>query len=303
LLYLAQLSGGQESLGFLQRALSVLTERHRQTTADKLQNSRLKQEISGVYCLLTELYLTDCCFDADAEQLATRYAQQSIEWDQRNPDAYQAMASVLLSQSDRTGEAEQMLLKSVMLWMPQQDLIDSGDYSAQQLKAAVTQFEMCNETPVAMPEHKCRMANAKLWTELGRYQLSVRVLETLQQEMDEDLELWYLIAYNYYCDGARRLWRANSANINSNIIINDDEQQQQQQQQQIEHCVQRVLDSQLSIPEDVEELWAAGYECLLEARQLSEKNPEMMQDQDPEVVRQAVELYGLFERLFGSNDS
>lgn len=66
-LYMAQLCGGHEALGFYEKALDLLQI---EPSADTSKDAalRLKQKLCMAYCSVGELFLTDLCFEENAEQ-------------------------------------------------------------------------------------------------------------------------------------------------------------------------------------------------------------------------------------------
>jgi len=98
---------------------------------------------------MTEIYLTDCwcaqrakkytpprrigahsrrcrgytrpaphSYEEDAEQRCEKYLADAARWDDKNPEVYQSLASVRLSQQ-RPEDAAQLMQQNLALWMPQ----------------------------------------------------------------------------------------------------------------------------------------------------------------------------------------
>merc|ERR1719290_457621 len=76
------------------------------------------QDISNAYCSIAEIYLTDCCDDEKADEKCKAALEQAIISDSLNAEAYQSMASYLLSKDEREN-AKDMILKSISFWLPQ----------------------------------------------------------------------------------------------------------------------------------------------------------------------------------------
>ncbi|CAG8497987.1 12947_t:CDS:2, partial [Ambispora leptoticha] len=115
-------------------------------------------------------------FEPDAESRCESYLNRAIEIDENNPEVYQVLASVRLSQQ-RNEDAKIALENSINLWI--------------------------NAEPdnAIMPTYAARISLVKLLLELSQYNRALTVLEGLQKEDDEMIELWYLYGWSYYCMG------------------------------------------------------------------------------------------------------
>lgn len=100
----------------------------------------------------------------------------AVQVDSENPEVYQLLASVRLSQQ-RNEEAASALNKSMELWINK----EVGD-------------------PL-IPIYDARLALVKLLLEVGMFEHAFTVLENLQKENDEVVDLWYLYGWTYYCLG------------------------------------------------------------------------------------------------------
>ena len=57
-------------------------------------------------------------YEADAEERCERYLTEGRTWDPTNPEVYQSLASVRMSQ-ERTAEAVELMRQNLALWMPE----------------------------------------------------------------------------------------------------------------------------------------------------------------------------------------
>jgi predicted Zn-dependent protease len=98
---------------------------------------------------------------------------RAIEIDPTNPEVHQTAASVRLSQC-RPVDAKECIEQSLSLWS--------------------------SESPesIQWPAYPQRVACAKILLELGLYESAMFVLQTCQQENDQDPEGWYLFAWCYF---------------------------------------------------------------------------------------------------------
>ncbi|EFP92649.1 uncharacterized protein PGTG_18827 [Puccinia graminis f. sp. tritici CRL 75-36-700-3] len=145
-LYLAQLSNSpQEALGHFKKALDLLknklnqillaktNEELAQSNNDTIQKtttqhtnqsntvqwsideSQIRRSCSRALVGMTEIYLTDLCFDPSAEEKCLEYLAMASSIDPTDPEPLQTLASVRLSQSE-TNLAKEALLLSWSLW-------------------------------------------------------------------------------------------------------------------------------------------------------------------------------------------
>ncbi|KAI9208207.1 uncharacterized protein BJ171DRAFT_490641 [Polychytrium aggregatum] len=178
-LYLGQLSGGKESIDFYQKGVALLFKEI-EAIADQSSEeaANLKRKLASALCSMTEIYMTDCCDEPEAESSCEAFVSKAIEYDPLSPEVYSTMASVRLSQC-REGEATQALQQSLSLWLG--GAAKPGDS--------------------VWPTYPQRISHAKLCLELHLLEQALAVLQTCQLENDEDPECWYLFGWAYYRSG------------------------------------------------------------------------------------------------------
>ncbi|KAF7720927.1 hypothetical protein EC973_005773 [Apophysomyces ossiformis] len=175
-MYLGQLSVEKEAIEAFQRGVDLMVEERRSIPEGSEEADILSAKIASALCSMTEIYLTDCCFEPEAEQRCEEYLQQAQQVDPQNPEVYQLLASVRLSQA-RNEEAAATLERSMDIWINK----DVGDPT--------------------IPIYDSRLALVKLLLEVGSFQRAFTVLERLQKENDQVVDLWYLYGWTYYCLG------------------------------------------------------------------------------------------------------
>ncbi|KAK4058104.1 hypothetical protein OIO90_000843 [Microbotryomycetes sp. JL221] len=196
-LYLAQLSTPEESLTHFANALTILQaklvaiEQSKQqaqnqnaevvgdTQEEEEEEQELRRSASRALVGMTELYLTDLCFDPDAEANCEKHLSLAAQLDPTDPEVYQTLASVRLSQQ-RPIEAKDAAIKGWSLWR------DLGP-----------------EDP-AFPPASARLTLAKILIELELYESALEILNVLEQEDDEDQEMWYLSGWAWNLLGQQR---------------------------------------------------------------------------------------------------
>jgi tetratricopeptide (TPR) repeat protein len=127
------------------------------------------QQLISAYCSVAEIFMTDECFDPNAEQECGNALQAALKIDPNNYEALQTMASYKVSQQNPE-EALNYLRQSFEKW---KDITD----------------------PVDFPEFEFRVQTAKLFMELGDFRQAADILEALLNEDDEISELWYLLGF------------------------------------------------------------------------------------------------------------
>ena len=127
----------------------------------------LRLDMSEAHCATAELYLTDLCFDENAEGKCEAAVAQACELAPDNPTAFQLQASLRLSQ-ERPQEAQAALMQCVQLW------------------------QQCPEE--LLPDFDFRTQTSSLLMEAGLFKEATSCLEVLVQEDDSHPEVWYLLA-------------------------------------------------------------------------------------------------------------
>ncbi|KAK4054832.1 hypothetical protein OIV83_000756 [Microbotryomycetes sp. JL201] len=247
-LYLAQLSTPEESLVHFGNALTILQAKLAAIEQAKLgqdsnggseaeveEEHELRRSASRALVGMTELYLTDLCFEPDAEANCEKHLSLAAEIDSTDPEVYQTLASVRLSQQ-RPTEAKDAAIKGWSLWR------DLGP-----------------EDP-AFPPASARLTLAKILIELELYESALEVLNLLEQEDDEDQEMWYLSGWAWHLLGESR------AGTSSEATSDEDEDER---------------------PETQAECWSESKLCLENYMRLEELDPEQS---DPDQLAHVKEL-------------
>ncbi|KAM9994784.1 hypothetical protein ACTFIY_000957 [Dictyostelium cf. discoideum] len=131
---------------------------------------QLKQQLCSALCSISELYLTDQCFDDDAEDQCESNLKRAIGYSPNSPEPYSLMASMKISQV-KNQEAIEYLNKSYQLW-EHSDIDDR-------------------------PEFDYRFNISLLFIELKENRTAVDILEQLVNEQDNIAELWYTLGVVY----------------------------------------------------------------------------------------------------------
>ncbi|XP_062277960.1 uncharacterized protein si:dkey-12j5.1 isoform X1 [Scomber scombrus] len=195
-MYLGQIHTGQEAVDYYTRGIQVLLstlDKQAQTTQPQAgaaapldEDSELPtvKDVSVAYCSITEIYLTDLCMEEGAADKCKEFIDSALQYNPDNPEALQLMASYLFS-VERNQEGKVYLLKSVGLWLPA---------LKQSAASSSTEEDMQNE----IPPYESRITTAKLLIEAEEYEMAVDVVESLLEEDDEVVQVWYLSGWVCY---------------------------------------------------------------------------------------------------------
>ncbi|KAJ2344907.1 hypothetical protein GGF43_005345, partial [Coemansia sp. RSA 2618] len=176
-MYLGQFTVERESARYFQLGVDAIQRDLDEAPKDSDYARVLRRKMAEAYVSMTEIYLTDCCFESDAELKCEEYLRLAAAADPGCPEVLQTMASVRLSQS-RTDDARECVSRSMAMW------------------AACDQND-----PAQIPSYENRLALVRLLLELDDKERALSIMERLQREDDENVDLWYLYGWTYYLQG------------------------------------------------------------------------------------------------------
>lgn len=178
----------------------------------------MRAKLSGGYCTVAELYLTDLCFEDTAETQCEQHLEKALQLkdhdDQPFPDALQTMASLRLSQKQRQQEGTQYILRAFQKMKDGCDalaslvgLLEQGPKDEEEVAMELKNVDAANN----LPEYEFRCQTAKLLLEcagisrdmndLTNDQIAseqecvaaaISVLGSLLAQNDEVIEIWFL---------------------------------------------------------------------------------------------------------------
>lgn len=197
-MYLGQLFQGAQAVECFHKGIQLMLKENEEKQAQEVaaacrdaEEGRSERDISRAYCSIAEIYLTDLCFEEGAEQKCGESIENAVKSDPTNPEAQQLKASFLLSQ-EKTEEAKEAIKSSVSLWLPQLQAQDKGEVPDDQ-------FDPVEACPLSYPT---RMQAAKILVEVGEYEMAVEVLELLLDEDEDVPDVWYMLGWANYLQGA-----------------------------------------------------------------------------------------------------
>merc|ERR1712126_228260 len=189
------------------------------STSPMAKLEELQSDISRGHISVAEIYLTDLCEVEDAATVCKHHLDKAIESKPSSPEAHQLLASWCISMmddeeegDDKFEEAKKAIQTAVALWLPQyqkataedEDGDDSPTAAASLLSgpstSAAAMADPVQPCPLSVDE---RINTAKILIELFMMKpeedqlanLAVEVLDTILDEDDENLFVWYLLGW------------------------------------------------------------------------------------------------------------
>lgn len=196
-MYLGQLFDGAQAVECYQKGIELMLKEREKQHAEELSAACggtptvTDSDISGAYSAVAEIYMTDLCFEEEAEMKCKSYIEKAIDIDKENPEGYQLMASFMLSKDDKEN-AKLMMKKSVSLWLPMFKAINNGEVTSQEKVDPVEAVPLGYDT---------RVSTTKILIEVEEFETAIDIAEGLLDENDEVPQVWYLIGWANYLMG------------------------------------------------------------------------------------------------------
>jgi len=204
---LAQLSVEMEAVNFYKKGIELMLieyEKQEQGSASRPSTSAsasnfdddeddedfkniTKLDISTAYGSIAEIYLTDLCMEENAEELCKSFLDKSLEYDSKNPESLQLLASYWLSK-ENIDEARKAILESLDNWLPK--YIEANESGP-----------LVDPTQAISLTYDSRINTTRILTEVQEFDKAITVLEQLIEEDDEVVVVWYMLGWVNYCKG------------------------------------------------------------------------------------------------------
>ncbi|XP_071820950.1 uncharacterized protein [Apostichopus japonicus] len=184
-MYLGQLSEGLEAVKQYEKGVHIMEEerdKHNKMQEDQASGGDCPVsniEISQAYTSIAEIYLTDACFEDNAEQRCKECLDRAVEENVRNAEAHQLMASYWLSKDDQEN-AKASIETSLSLWVKEEE----------DEETKMPKDEAEGKYPMTYPS---RIECAKILIELEEYDKAESVLCGLLEESDQVVQVWYML--------------------------------------------------------------------------------------------------------------
>ncbi|KAF8514554.1 hypothetical protein BU17DRAFT_52517 [Hysterangium stoloniferum] len=176
-LNLAQLADDpQEALKHYQVATDILIAQLKgkdRAVTDVDVEAEVKTKAVGALVAMVEIWMSDLCFEDEAEATCDKLATLALEIDPTSPEALQTLASIRMSQK-RTDDAQQCAERAWERWR-----------------------DLDPDSP-SMPSLPVRMSLARLFLELSLYSNALAILSGVLAVDDQEVEAWYLEGWAFY---------------------------------------------------------------------------------------------------------
>lgn len=184
---MGQLLTGEYAINCFQKGIELMKKllAESEAAAGASKPDVTPRDIARAYCNIAEIYLTDECFDDEADVKCKQNLDNAMATDPDYPECSHLLASFWLSKAE-PDKAKEAMDKGVLLWLPKWK---------ENVKNDVDIAEVC---PIGYPE---RINATKILIELKEYELSTEVLELLLDEDDNIVETWYLLGWVNYLQG------------------------------------------------------------------------------------------------------
>jgi len=174
---LGQLLQGSEAFRCYNKGIELMFNRRSKIQSGEILEREgelegLAKEIASALCSQAELFMTDACFEENAESECEGLLNKALEVDPSNAETLQTMANFRLCQQ-KNDEALQLLNRSYDLWKDADDLDRPS-------------MELCHNT-------------AKMFLELEQDRIAADIWESLLDVDDNIAEIHYYLglAYRY----------------------------------------------------------------------------------------------------------
>ncbi|KAG0148203.1 hypothetical protein CROQUDRAFT_655092 [Cronartium quercuum f. sp. fusiforme G11] len=172
-----------------------------------LEESQIRRSCSRALVGMTEIYLTDLCFDETAEEKCLEYLSMASSLDPTDPEPLQTLASVRISQNNLDAAREALQL-SWNLWREKRSIEKENTTELNEMDEDVTNEPVLvegedNEEEV-LPPLESRVQWAKLAIECDLWPAAIEALQQCEAEDDENGEVQYLLAVAWHMMGEDR---------------------------------------------------------------------------------------------------
>jgi len=193
-MYLGQISEGRTALMFFEKGLQLMegeTAAKAQET-DGNETDNLANMIVQGCCAVAELFMSDLCFEPDAEAKIEHVLNKALRFGPEHPQVLQTMASFKLSQG-KPSEAKASILKAASLVDKYMVRIENeNEVDEMELDDDGKQCGANDDKESIIP-FGFRANTCRILIEVGEYARVIPILDRLILEDDEVLEIWLLL--------------------------------------------------------------------------------------------------------------
>lgn len=189
---LAQILDGEESLFYWKKGIEILTRNIENVEVEKRESDKytvermdlMKNQLCSAYCAISELFMTDLCYNDDAESQVIENLAKASEVDPENFETLCCKLSYFKT-IDNFEECKLYISKIKQILKNKYNLcIDPTDST-----------DECMDKEHLLPEYSVRLNLSRTLIDLNETELAELVLSTLLKEDEEDWQVWYLLSW------------------------------------------------------------------------------------------------------------
>ncbi len=195
-MYLGQLEEGLSALNYFKKGTDALQASYDNNNLPDNEKIGLSRELSCAYCSIAELYMSDLCFEPNAESQCEKYLELANLICEDNPQALQGMANLRINQCKPDLALPLILRTSSIIEQIMSQLSgcnlddDLDDVQMEQNDVETTMGELEELLP---PFDFC-LSTCRILFELNEFTRARSLLELLAAENDEMVAIWLLLA-------------------------------------------------------------------------------------------------------------
>lgn len=189
---LAQILDGEESLFYWRKGIEILTKEIKNAIVEKIEDDKstierldlMKNQLCSAHCAISELFMTDLCFNDDAESQVIDNLAKASEVD---PDNFETLCCKLgyFKTIDNFEECKLYISKIKHILENKYNLYINPTNS----------IDECRNNEHLLPEYSVRLNLSRTLIDLNETELAELVLSTLLKEDEEDWQVWYLLSW------------------------------------------------------------------------------------------------------------
>jgi len=183
-MYLGQMESGKEALRYYERGIELLGK-------EDAEVEEIARQLCLAYCAVAELFMSDLCYEEDAEESCENNLRLALDTSGSHPQALQGLATLRLSQG-KPEDAKPLILEAFTIIEELLQSRDDDDDDDDDDEMRDTQMGI-EEVEALLPPYEFRACTCRLLIEIGEFERAMTLLESLLNENDEIAEVWMLL--------------------------------------------------------------------------------------------------------------
>ena len=191
-MFLAQLQSGIDAVDSYNRGINLLLTIISDTDSKSIEGQIefYKKQISKAYCSIAELFLTDLCYEEEAEKKCEEAIAKALAINSTSLDAHQAMASLRFSQN-RSLDACNIMEKVYGKVKESIDKVNARTVIEEITADKEDDLDDVPEPEFCIATSKLLIECAAIYPKFAEY--AMNLISDLLQHDDENVELWYMM--------------------------------------------------------------------------------------------------------------